>query len=60
MKAFFGEAERFGLRGSFKVLPTFYGSSGGVWLGGGGASLGITGYGIWQWEAAIGLTVKLG
>jgi len=59
-KAYFGEAQRFGLRGSFKVLPTLYNTGGGVWFGTGGASLGITGNAIWQWEAAIGLTVKLG
>ena len=55
-----GEAEKIGLRASFKVLPTLYNTSGGVWFGTGGASLGITGNAIWQWEAAIGLTVKLG
>ena len=59
-KAYFGEAQRFGLRASFKVLPTLYNTGGGVWFGTGGASLGITGNAIWQWEAAIGLTVKLG
>lgn len=59
-KAYFGDAQRFGLRGSFKVLPTFYNTSGGAWFGTGGASIGVTGNAIWQWEAAIGLTVKLG
>ena len=60
VKSYFGEAEKIGLRASFKVLPTLYNTSGGVWFGTGGASLGITGNAIWQWEAAIGLTVKLG
>ena len=59
-KTYFGKAERFGLRASIKVLPTLYNTGAGVWFGGGGASLGITGNAIWQWEAAIGLTVKLG
>ena len=60
VKAYFGEAQRFGLRGSFKTFSTLYNTGGGVWFGGGGASLGVTGSAIWQWEAAIGLTVKLG
>ena len=59
-KAYFGEAEKFGLRASFKVLPTLYNTGAGLWFGGGGASVGVTGNAIWQWEAAIGLTVKLG
>jgi hypothetical protein len=60
LKAYFGEAEKFGIRASFKVLPTLYNTGGGVWFGTGGASLGVTGNAIWQWEAAAGLTVKLG
>ena len=60
VKSYFGQAEKIGIRASFKVLPTLYNTSGGVWFGTSGASLGITGNAIWQWEAAIGLTVKLG
>ncbi len=59
-KTYFGKAERIGLRASIKVLPTLYNTGAGVWFGSGGASLGVTGNAIWQWEAAIGLTVKLG
>jgi len=60
VKAYFGEAEKIGLRASFKTLPTIYNAGGGAWFGSGGASVGVTGSTIWQWEAAIGLTVKLG
>ncbi len=60
VKSYFGEAEKIGLRASFKVLPTFYNTNGGLWFGSDGAALGITGNAIWQWEAAVGLTVKLG
>jgi hypothetical protein len=59
-KAFFGENERFGLRASFKVLPTMYNTGGGIFIGTGGASVGLTGNAIWQWEVAGGLVVKLG
>ena len=60
VKAYFGEAQRFGLRGSLKTLATMYNTGGGLFIGTGGVSAGITGNAIWQWEAAIGLTVKLG
>jgi len=60
VKAYFGKAEKVGLRASIKVLPTLYNTGAGLWVGGGGASVGVTGNAIWQWEAAIGLTVKLG
>ncbi len=60
VKSYFGEAEKIGLRASFKVLPTLYNTGGGVWFGSGGASLGVTGNAIWQWEVAAGLTVKFG
>jgi len=59
-KTYFGEAEKIGLRASFKTMPTLYNTGGGVWFGAGGASLGVTGNAIWQWEAAAGLTVKFG
>ena len=60
VKSYFGEAEKIGLRASFKVIPTFYNTSGGLWFGGGGGGVSFTGNALWQWEAAIGLTVKLG
>ncbi len=59
-KAYFGKAEKIGLRASIKTFPTLYNTSGGLWIGTGGASLGVTGNAIWQWEAAAGLTVKFG
>lgn len=59
-KTFFGEAQKIGLRGSFKVTSTLFDSSGGVYFGTGGAGLGISGSGIWQYEAAGGLVVKFG
>ena len=59
-KAYFGEAQKVGIRATFKVLSTLYDSGGGVYFGTGGAGLGISGSGIWQYEAAGGLTVKFG
>ena len=59
-KAYFGKAEKIGLRATMKVMPTLYNTGGGVWFGSGGASVGLTGDAIWQWEAAAGLTVKFG
>ena len=60
LKAYFGEAEKIGIRASFKAMPTLYNTGAGLWFGGGGASVSVTGNAIWQWEAAIGLTVKFG
>lgn len=59
-KAYLGEAKRFGLRGSFKVISSLFDSGGGVWFGPGGVQLGVSGSGIWQYEAAGGLTIKFG
>ncbi len=59
-KAYFGEAQKIGLRASIKTFPTLYNTEGGLWFGGGGASVGVSGNAIWQWEAAAGLTVKFG
>ncbi len=59
-KAYFGESKRIGLRGSFKVISSLFDSGGGVFFGPGGVQLGISGSGIWQFEAAGGLTVKFG
>lgn len=60
LKSYFGEAQKIGLRATFKVMPTFYNGSSGVWFGPGGAGLTVGGSAIWQWEAAAGLTVKFG
>ena len=60
VKSYFGEAEKIGIRASFKVMPTLYNTSGGLWFGGGGSGVAVSGNALWQWEAAIGLTVKLG
>ncbi len=59
-KAYFGKSEKIGIRASIKTFPTFYNTSGGLWFGTGGASVGFTGNAIWQWEGAAGLTVKFG
>jgi hypothetical protein len=60
LKTYFGETQRVGLRASFKVLPTFYNTGGGIWFGSGGATVAFTGSSIWQYEVAGGLTVRLG
>jgi len=59
-KTYFGEAQRVGLRASFKVLPTFFSSSSGIWFGTGGGGISFSGSAIWQYEVAAGLTVRLG
>jgi hypothetical protein len=59
-KAYVGQAQKIGLRGSFKVFSTLYDSGGGVFFGPGGVQLGVSGSGIWQYEAAGGITVKFG
>ena len=60
VKAYFGEAERFGLKATFKVLPTLYNTWGGIYVGSGGGGVSVSGNAIWQWEAAAGLTIKFG
>ena len=60
LKSYFGEAQKIGIRASFKVMPTMYNTGAGVWFGSGGGGVSVTGNSIWQWEAAIGLTVKFG
>lgn len=59
-KAYLGQSHRFALKGSFKFLTTFFSSGGGVWFGPGGVTLGVSGSGIWQYEAAGGLVVRFG
>ncbi len=60
LKAYFGEAEKVGIRASFKVMPTMYNTGAGLWFGSGGGGVAVTGEAIWQWEVAGGLTVKFG
>ncbi len=60
VKAYFGKAERIGIRATFKVMPTMYNTWGGMYLGTGGAGLTVSGNAIWQWEAAGGVTIKFG
>jgi hypothetical protein len=60
LKAYFGKAERIGIRATFKVMPTLYNTGAGLWFGTGGGGATITGNAIWQYEGAIGLTVKFG
>ncbi|HTO72432.1 MAG TPA: hypothetical protein VMJ30_01370 [Gemmatimonadales bacterium] len=59
-KSYFGAAKRVGVRASFKVLPTFFNTSGGMWVGTGGGGVSFSGSSIWQYEAAGGLTLRLG
>ena len=60
IKSYFGEAEKIGIRATFKVMPTFYNTWGGMYLGSGGSGVTFSGDAIWQWEVAGGLTVKFG
>jgi len=60
LKAYFGKAEKIGIRASFKAIPTFYNTGASLWFGTGGGGVAVSGYAIWQWEAAAGLTVKFG
>jgi hypothetical protein len=60
IKSYFGDGDKIGLRASFKVMPTLYNTSGGLWFGSGGSGVAVSGNALWQYEAAIGLTVKLG
>ncbi len=60
VKAYFGEAKRVGVRATFKAISSLFDSGGGVFFGPGGVSLGVSGWGIWQYEVAGGLTVKFG
>ena len=60
LKKFFGQAERIGIRASFKTLATFYDTNAGVWFGTSGGGLTFGGSAIWQWEAAVGLTLRVG
>jgi len=59
-KAYLGQAQRVGLRFSLQTISTIYDSAGGVYFGTGGAELGISGSGIWQYEVAGGMLVKFG
>ena len=59
-KAYFGEAEKIGIRASFKAMPTFYNTGASLWFGSSGGGVAVSGNAIWQWEVAGGLTVKFG
>ena len=59
-KAYFGEAEKIGIRASFKAMPTFYNTGASLWFGSSGGGVAVSGNAIWQWEIAGGLTVKFG
>lgn len=60
LKAYFGKAEKIGIRATFKVMPTMYNTGAGLWFGSGGGGVTVTGNAIWQWEAAGGVTIKFG
>jgi hypothetical protein len=59
-KAFLGKTQRIGIRGSFRTLTTLYDTSSSFWFGSGGSGLSFSGSGVWQWEIAAGLTLRLG
>jgi hypothetical protein len=59
-KAFFGQSERIGVRGSVRTMSTFYETGSSFWFGSGGGGWSFGGRGIWQWEVAGGVTVRLG
>jgi opacity protein-like surface antigen len=52
-------SERIALRFHGRALVSFLDTGAGVWFGTGGLSLGITGYGIWQWNLGGGLVILL-
>jgi hypothetical protein len=60
VKVWLGQAEKVGLRLQFRTLPTLYNSSTGIWVGGGGGGVSISGNAVWQFDVSAGLTVKLG
>jgi len=60
LKAVLGPEKRVGLRAQFRVLPTLYGASGGMWVGSGGSGVSISGSALWQYEVSAGLVIKLG
>jgi len=59
-KAYMGQEQKVGLRAQFKVMPTLYNAGAGFWFGSDGASVGVTGSAVWQYEVSGGLTVKFG
>ena len=59
-KIWLGEAQRTGLRLQIRTVPALYNTGGGIWVGGGGASVSISGNAIWRWDVSAGITVKLG
>ena len=59
-KAFFGRAQRVGVRAQFTVLPTLFNAGSGFWFGSGGLSIGLHGDGLWQYLVSGGVTVRFG
>lgn len=59
-KAYFGRAEKVGIRAQFMLMPTIFDASGGLWFGSGGVDVGLYGQGVWQYEVSGGLTLKFG
>jgi len=52
-------SERIGLRFHGRALMSFLDTGAGVWFGTGGVSMGITGWGVWQWDLGGGLIIQL-
>lgn len=59
-KVWLGQEEKIGLRLQIRTMPALYNTSGGIWVGGGGSSVTVSGNALWRWDVSAGLTVKLG
>lgn len=59
-KADMGPDQRVGLRGQFRIMPTIYNASGGLWFGTGGGGVAVSGSAVWQYEVSGGVVIKLG
>jgi hypothetical protein len=51
--------DRIGIRLNGRLLASFLDVGAGMWLGTGGASVGITGTALWQWDLGGGLIIRL-
>jgi hypothetical protein len=51
--------ERIALRFHGRALSSFLDTGAGLWIGTGGVSMGLSGYGIWQWDLGGGLVILL-
>jgi len=60
LKVWLGEAEKVGLRLQFRALPTLFNSSTGIWVGGGGGGVSVSGNAVWQFDVSAGVAIKLG